>query len=190
MIDETSNLEYAGFWIRTVAVFIDYLLIAVLPTLSIIILLLMSIDGLVEIPLSVKQMQVAPQYISWGLLLGSIVYFSLLPTTRWGGTCGKRILKLRIRRANNCVNMTASVAFLRSTPLFAIFVTTQVDHLFPSEIWESLWVRTIVWVVWGTLVASFIAAAFDREKRTIGDRIASTRVVKANDVYNHRQSFG
>lgn len=176
--DETRNFEYAGFWIRTVALFIDYVLVAILPILFIIGLLLMSIYGLVENPLSVKQMQVAPQYISWGLLLGSIAYFSLLPTTRWGGTCGKRILKLRIRRANNCANMTVSVAFLRSVPLFAMIVTIQVDHVFPSEIWESLWVRTIVWVVWGTLGASFIAAAFDREKQTFGDRIASTRVVK------------
>ena len=148
-----AGLEYAGFWRRLLAFFIDYLLISTLlaPVLFLIygrgyFLWLTETEGFFEI------------YGSADLLLTKILPFLLLILLwrRLGATPGKILLDCRIVDARTLENISTRSAFIRA----AGYIISALP-----------------------VYLGFVWIAFDKRKQGLHDKLAGTLVLHDPDDY-------
>jgi uncharacterized RDD family membrane protein YckC len=142
-------MEYGGFWIRVLAKILDSLILGGAAAI------LIGIFAALLIPLARSpdsQVVVVLIFVGLALLLiGALFIFPIWCVVKYGGTPGKRILRLRI------VTATGEPIFWGRA--FGRFFAEMLNGLIPF------------WI-------GYIIAAFDSEKRTVHDHIAGTRVIK------------
>ncbi|MTH53655.1 RDD family protein [Bacillus mangrovi] len=137
-----NTRKYAGFWIRCAAFLIDYAILS----LIFIIPSIMMIGG---DPAENTTMRFS--IFTFALVPAVILYFTILPMTKWQGTIGKKLLGLKIINENGG----------RVSPGQAIL-------------------RYIGYVISNAIfTVGFIMAAFTDRKRGLHDMIAKTYVVKS-----------
>lgn len=146
-----TTLSYAGFWIRSVAKFIDGLIMAILQWIILIPLGLMMASSL---PQNIEQGQTGGLFVLMGVqqLVGILIpaAYNTFFVGRFGATLGKMACQLRVVMPEG-----EKVSYMRA-----------LGRNFAE------WISAI------TLGIGYIMAAFDDEKRTLHDRICSTRVVR------------
>ena len=143
-------MEYGGFWIRVLAKILDSLIIWGIAAVCIGILaaILMPLAG------QNRESQTFFALFVVALLLVFILGVMLFPiwcNVKYGGTPGKRILRLRV--------VTATGGPITWGRGFGRFFAEILNSLIPLSI-------------------GYIIAAFDSQKRTVHDHIAGTRVIK------------
>lgn len=86
--------EYAGFWLRFVAMILDTIILGCLIGIPLGILQIMAIGGLEQL----AQPQPIGQTLFWNALgqVVTIVVFAAFEASPWQGTPGKKILRLRV----------------------------------------------------------------------------------------------
>lgn len=143
-----GTVQYAGFWIRFVAKFIDGLILLV-PNIIIqtVIVALIAPSGSNQAP-SGAQVAIVLLPILFNFAIQGL--YSVILVSRYGATWGKMALGLRIVTENG-----GKVSTARATGRFF------------AELVSSL-----------TLLIGYIIAGFDAEKRALHDHICSTRVIK------------
>jgi uncharacterized RDD family membrane protein YckC len=154
----SSSRSYAGFWIRFVAIIIDYLLIGLLSAFVIV-----PVLGAFGIMGSVGDMDAMDESFMAGMLaavtgtmaLVNIVvnwlYFALMESSAWQATLGKRAVGVKVIGDNG-----GRISFITAT------------------------IRYVGKIVSGAiLLIGYIMAAFSAKKQALHDLIASTFVVKA-----------
>jgi len=157
----SSERSYAGFWIRFVAIIIDYLIVGALSAFVIV-----PVLGAVGIMGSMGDFSEIGE-MDEGLLAGMIaaltgtlalvnlvvnwLYFALMESSSWQATLGKRAVGVKV------INEQGSrVSFITAT------------------------IRYIGKIVSGAiLLIGYIMAAFTAKKQALHDMIATTYVVKS-----------
>ncbi len=147
-VQTTANLVYAGFWIRLVAKFIDGIILAIAQSA-------VMLAGTLFLGGAASEAQ-SPEAAFGYTVVTNLVYLVLAAvyTTwflgRFGATPGKMVFRLKVVNPEG-----GSISYLRALG------------------------RHFAEMLSGMILAiGYIMAAFDSEKRTLHDRICSTRVVK------------
>jgi uncharacterized RDD family membrane protein YckC len=179
---ETDSLRYAGFWPRLGSMLLDFLILA--PYVA------LSYWGRAEFRLFNLYFFIP------GILFS--LFFSVYLVARFGGTPGKLIVGIRIRKLNGepvdyreaflrtCVDLffgvVLSVALIpplfhmTDAEYFSLSSAARVRHLIELAPW---WYRQMQWAgqiwVWGELIVLLT----NRKRRAIHDFIAGTVVVYA-----------
>jgi uncharacterized RDD family membrane protein YckC len=144
-----KQMDYAGFWIRFGAVIIDLIIIGVFN--SILNIILISIGVLNALTPNFDQSKFIKYYlITVSINMATKFIYEVFFVGKWGATIGKMACGLKIVTADS-----DRVTYLRS---FARYFGEIVSNI--------------------TLGIGYILAAFDDEKRTLHDRICSTRVIR------------
>ena len=143
-------MEYGGFWIRLLAKILDGLIIWGVAAVCIGILaaILMPLAGHHREGQTVLALFVVALVLVF--ILG-VMLFPVWCNVKYGGTPGKRILRLRV--------VTATGGPITWGRGFGRFFAEILNGLIPFSI-------------------GYIIAAFDSQKRTVHDHIAGTRVIK------------
>ena len=153
----SSERSYAGFWLRFVAIIIDYLIIGLLSMFVIVPILgafglLGSMGDMQEMDESFIAGMVAAMSGAMALINLIIywLYFALMESSSWQATLGKRAVGVKV------VNEEGSrISFITAT------------------------IRYIGKIVSGAIIfIGYIMAAFTAKKQALHDMIASTYVVK------------
>jgi uncharacterized RDD family membrane protein YckC len=144
---KTGEFQYAGFWIRFLAVFVDGLIYGVIQGITV---LAMGFNTRQLIGLQSKG-SVGATVGFYAVQYTIVALYEILLVGRYGATFGKMACGLRVIRENG---KPVSMA-LSTGRYFAKF-----------------------FLGLPTLYIGYIIAAFDIEKRTLHDRICSTRVVR------------
>ncbi|WP_051827027.1 RDD family protein [Metabacillus indicus] len=132
----------AGFWIRFAAATIDGLITNSVLILPSIFLLVSGVrEGLIPGILG---------FLTLALLIGTILYFGMMPATSFQGTLGKKMLGLKV------VNDTGGKISMGQS-----------------------WIRYLGYIVSSIFYIGYIMAAFTDRKRALHDMMADTYVVKA-----------
>ncbi len=146
-----STAAYGGFWIRTVAYIIDAVIFGI-------------VSQIIMIPLSMfvmpSMMQAGDQAAMGGILaltgismfigfLVPVLYYTIFHG-RWGATIGKMACGLRV-------------------------VTAEGDPISYMRAFGRFWAFMLSGLI---LYIGYFMAGFDDEKRSLHDRICSTRVIK------------
>jgi len=180
--DTAASLQYAGFWRRFFAYWID--IVVFLPIMG------------VAYVLGEKSRMF---YLYWfipGLLIGLLFHVYLVK--RYGGTPGKLVLKTRIALVDGS-SITTKAAVLRYSVLFVLSALSSLALLMSTlamtdDLYFSLgylarsrkmvdmapsWYFTVsvltqVWV-WG----EFVTMLFNKRRRAVHDYIAGTVVVRS-----------
>lgn len=180
--DPEEVLQYAGFWRRFGAYWID-------------VVILLPLAGVAYLVAEQSRMI----YLCWlvsGLVIG--VWFHFYLVARYGGTPGKLLLRTRIAMLDGGT-ITAKAAALRYAVLFALSVLSSIA--FTIAVWNMsdqeffslgyversqrlvvsapAWYQVVailtqVWI-WG----EFISMLSNRKRRAVHDFIAGTVVVKS-----------
>lgn len=154
-----AEKSYAGFWIRFVALIIDLLIIGVvssfviIPVLGAVGVMGSSMGDLSDMDESFMAGMIAALSGTMAIvnLVVNWLYFSLLESSSWQATLGKRAVGIKVTNENG-----QRVSFITAT------------------------IRYIGKVVSGAiLLIGYIMAAFTAKKQALHDLIASTYVVKA-----------
>lgn len=148
-VGPAGTMAYGGFWIRLLAKILDSLIIGGIAVI------LIAIMAAFVIPLG--RNRDAQALFAFGLLgmvllfFFAIMFFPIWCNVKYGGTPGKRILRLRV--------VTATGGPITWGRGFGRFFAEVLNGLIPFSI-------------------GYIIAAFDSQKRTVHDHIAGTRVIK------------
>ncbi len=148
-----SRYEYAGFWIRLCAVLIDSFFMFII---TVGLVLLVMVTGVIDVS-NLPQTEETSSAVALVLQLFVQIFwfvFMIVCWVKWGGTPGKRLLKLKVLDAETGRNLTVGKAILRSIGYVASSVL---------------------------LCLGYIWVAFDAKKQGWHDKIASTVVVKELD---------
>jgi uncharacterized RDD family membrane protein YckC len=153
----SSDSKYAGFWVRFVAIFIDYLIIGIVSTLVLVPLL--TATGIAGSSADYGNMDeeflagMIAAFSGTMALINMVVnwlYFALMESSSWQATLGKRAVGVIVVNENG-----ARISFLTAT------------------------IRYVGKIVSGLiLLIGYIMAAFTAKKQALHDMIASTYVVK------------
>lgn len=136
-----NNKVYAGFLIRLAASLIDAFILSIVIVIPFILLML------IENP-ELAGMGVIVVYIA--AFVGQILYYVMMPLSKYQGTLGKYFLGLKIVDANgNKISAGKS------------------------------WLRYFGYMLSGIMYIGYIMVAFTEGKRGLHDLIANTYVVKA-----------
>jgi uncharacterized RDD family membrane protein YckC len=145
-----AQMDYAGFWIRLLAKFLDGLILGLGAGLVI------GVFAAILLPAVAKNKTNNEVYVV--ILVGvvlvvvlALVFYQIWCLPKYGGTPGKRILGLKVVTAEG-----GSISWGRA---FGRFFAEILNNLIPFYI-------------------GYIIAGFDSQKRTVHDHIAGTRVVK------------
>lgn len=171
--------NYAGLWIRGGALFIDLLITHMIPIIIVISLILLPLWLNTQPIIEKEYFNPLRIMLPWFMLVLSAIYFPLCIMSSQQATVGMRLLKLKIVRAETGEKLSPKDAVLRTMPLLFLLFINQIDHLIPSYLWDMLFIKIVVYLIWVPMVISFLVAAFDSEKRTLWDRVYSTRVIRA-----------
>lgn len=132
----------AGFWIRFAAATIDGLITNGMLIIPSIFLLVSGVtEGLIPGILGL---------LTIAILIGTILYFGMMPATSFQGTLGKKMLGLKV------VNDTGGKISMGQS-----------------------WIRYLGYIVSSIFYVGYIMAAFTDRKRALHDMMADTYVVKA-----------
>lgn len=146
-----TAMTYGGFWIRFVAKFIDGIIMGILQWAIMIPMSMMFMPAMMENP-----EQFPPPgyfaYVGFATLIGFLIpaLYNTFFIGRFGATLGKMACRLRVVTPEG-----ESVTYMRALGRF--------------------FAELISYIILGI---GYIMAAFDDEKRTLHDRIASTRVIR------------
>lgn len=146
-----GEMEYAGFWIRFAARFIDGIILWVVNT----VISLALGFGIMQTGPFVPGQPPPPEFwvayfIMLAVNLGTALAYETILTGRYGATVGKMACKLKVVTAEG-----ERITYLRS---FARYLSTIISAM-PCGI-------------------GYIIAAFDDQKRALHDHICNTRVVR------------
>jgi len=145
-----AAVHYGGFWIRTLALFIDGLIMGVV-TVPVAILVILGMGGMHFDPQNPDIMKILGlEAIVGGFGLAVGICYQAYFVSKKGATPGKLVLGLRIINAADGSNLTAGKAIGR---YFCYFIDSIVLYI------------------------GYIIAAFDSEKRALHDHICGTRVI-------------
>jgi uncharacterized RDD family membrane protein YckC len=142
--------EYAGFWRRTLAFIIDFVLINIVAWILLVppsAVLGFTMDGIVPAEHLGAVVQIFGYLL--GLLL-SWLYFTLLESSRWQATVGKKVLGLRVAD-----QMHRRIGFGRANARY--------------------WSKNLSALIFGT---GFLMIGLSARKQGLHDRIASTIVLR------------
>jgi uncharacterized RDD family membrane protein YckC len=149
---QPGEMNYAGFWWRVLAHFLDGIFIGVVNAIIVVVLIVLIVVGNKELlrnPLLSLMLQAGMQI--FGLILG--LGYELFFMKKYDATPGKLICGMRVYRADG-----------------AKLSTGRIIGRFFAEIVSGL-----------TLGIGYLICAFDEpERRALHDRIADTRVLKIN----------
>jgi len=153
--EQTGVLEYAGFWIRFLAKFIDGLILGVVNMVLSMILSLFSMGFMTNGGYGSSEPEVNPMFIVailayYVFIFGVQIGYSWFFLPRYGATPGKMAVGLKVVEPNGA-HISGAKAIGR---------------------YFSEWISSMI------LFIGYIMAAGDEEKRALHDRICSTRVIK------------
>jgi uncharacterized RDD family membrane protein YckC len=174
-------MEYAGFWRRFGAFWIDFVVLLPLMAMS---YFFMNRYRLFQL-----------YWFLPGTLFG--LWFSVYLVKRYGGTPGKLLLKMRIAMLDGSP-ITFKAAALRHSVLFTLSIATSVamamaclqitdtQYLPLGYLDKSMalvkvapaWYKTIEMLMQVWIWSEFISMLFNKKRRAIHDFIASTVVIK------------
>ena len=143
------RVGYAGFWIRAVAFFFDFLILVLIFAIFITIDTPAFVASPFPTEFSLKQV---PQFTGLGILVLYLlmwVYFAAFEASAWQATPGKRILKIYVTDLNGH-RLTIARAALRN----------------------------IARMISGILLVGYILAGFTEKKQALHDIIASCLVMR------------
>ncbi len=174
--------SYAGFWIRTKAFVLDYLIILVyLIVLTVIFLL---IDQASDISRSLFASRISAQISGFLLVTVPIsLYFAIGESSVHRGTWGKRRLHLAVTDQNgNRVGFPRAVIRTLSK-----FIPWELSH---TIIWQTYFYpeTSSVFILYGFALVYFLiglsaaSLVFTRSHQAVYDFIAGTFVVVGNEV--------
>jgi uncharacterized RDD family membrane protein YckC len=144
---DTGNLNYAGFWIRFGAVFIDGI---ILQVVFVCLRLALGVGFLPSAPAPGAPPAVSPTIALIGLLNIIIaISYETLFIGKWGATPGKMACKIKVVTPDG-----GRVSYLRALGRY--------------------FAKLISGII---LCIGYIMAGFDSEKRALHDRICNTRVI-------------
>lgn len=197
-----DRFEYVGFWWRTLSSFLDYLIkmipswICMIPYY--IVAFTGGLDSLEDDPSvgALVRLGIAYGVGLLGLLAVSIVYETWL-VGKYGGTLGKLIIGARVVNPDGS-RLTYKRAFLRwlaKKPMnyvlvwgpaslgfgLAVSAISAASGQSDGSAVVGMAIFTAVFIFCGLLglcSGVYWMAAFDPEKRTLHDRVVSTRVIK------------
>ncbi len=148
VVSSTVPMIYAGFWIRVLAKVLDGLIIGLATVL------LLGVLAAVFIPIGTKTQNpiffITFGVLAFGIVMAAVTY-QIWCLPKYGGTPGKRILRLRV--------VTAEGGPISWGRAIGRFFAEILNGMIP-------------------LYIGFIIAGFDAQKRTVHDHICSTRVVR------------
>lgn len=155
---DPNQLIKIGFWKRTVAIFIDFILLDILTEISLL-PLKMNIDfediDIIDLLAGMNTLQAKRFLLYMILFLFTSIIFSLIYFTYFHGstgqTIGKKLLKIKVIQVNG-EPLDYKTAFIR---------------------WVGYFISEI------GMFIGFIWAALDKNKQGWHDKIAGTYVVKA-----------
>ena len=150
-----GSVEYAGFWIRLVAKFIDGLIMLVaIFTCMIILGVVLTSSGIKWMPEPGQREAPTGMLIMvfayYGLAFGFHLFYNIFLVARYGATWGKMALGLKVVKDDGS-KVSGGCATGRA---FAEMISSM------------------------TMLIGYIIAGFDEEKRALHDHICSTRVIK------------
>lgn len=142
-------MRFAGFWIRVAANFIDTV---ILGSVLLLVALLFghSLFSSLQTSVSFSTLKRSIGALFCLLVTTSSIAYQSISVAIWGGTLGKLALGLRIARSDG-TPLSAERSVVRA-------VAFLVDVMVPFSL-------------------GFVIAGFDREKRTLHDYMAGTRVI-------------
>jgi uncharacterized RDD family membrane protein YckC len=122
MMEQPATLKYAPIWKRLLALVIDYLLVNFV--LSFIIALVVIVGWAGEGPTMVERgddlvrnLSESQGWAQWLVLFGFWLYFSLMHSSAWGATVGKRTLGLYVADAEG-----QRISFIQATLRFMLML--------------------------------------------------------------------
>jgi uncharacterized RDD family membrane protein YckC len=154
----SSERSYAGFWIRFVALIIDYIIIGLLTSFVVIPVLgalgvIGSLDDMSEMDESIMAIMLAALSGTMALinLVLNWLYFAFLESSPWQATLGKRAVGVKVvdEQGSRITFITATIRYIGKIVSGAI------------------------------LLIGYIMAAFTAKKQALHDMIASTYVVNS-----------
>ena len=158
---ESQPTEYAGFWMRFAAYFVDSIIISFLEFL--IVLPLLAVAGFEVLDLeSISEIGNADPEVTWSILASAIIglstsvllitwfYYALLESGARQATIGKMVLKIKVTNANG-----GRISFARASLRYF------------SKILSSLF-----------MMIGYIMAGFTPKKQALHDYVADTYVVR------------
>jgi uncharacterized RDD family membrane protein YckC len=172
------NFSYAGFWRRSLAFALDYLIIAAYLVLLGLISLMANLasPGLLA---ALFANQLSAHVTGFLLMtLPVILYFALLESSSWQATWGKRRLDLRVIRTDSA-RLSTSQAVGRT---MLTFIPWELAH---TLIWQirfapatsSLLITGGFVLVWALVSANVASLALTRTHQSLADRLAGTYVI-------------
>lgn len=144
--------HYAGFWVRTLAAIIDFLLSQV-AIFIIVIPIAFALAASMADTASVSQLEAAGERL--GFVVGVFVqwmWFTISESSKWQATIGKKIIGLKVTDENG-----ERIGFGKAN----------------GRYWSKILSGLILFV-------GFLMVAFTAKKQGLHDKIAGTLVVKAN----------
>jgi uncharacterized RDD family membrane protein YckC len=177
----TDDIEYGGFWLRVAAVLIDYVFL--IPT---------GIASAVGLHFSAKY----NVYAFVPTLLINAFYWIYL-VKRYGGTPGKRLLKMRVAMENSAP-VTTTAAIVRFAPMYALtalmaFLSLQTSLGIESDNYDSLsylaklqvigaaqpaWGIWASVAIWAWIIVTAIVMLCNERRRALHDFFAGTVVLR------------
>ncbi len=149
-LGESSSLPYAGFWIRFAAKFIDGIILGIFNQIVLAVMGMGAFQTQTYGPGSTDvEEAVQMMWLAQLVIFAANCAYNTLFVGAWGGTPGKLLCGLRIVQPDG-----SKVSYLRAFGRYF------------AEILSAM-----------ILLIGYIMAAFDKEKRALHDRIASTRVI-------------
>ena len=158
---ETQPTEYAGFWIRFAAYFVDSIIISFLEFL--VVLPLLAIAGLEVVGLDlISELRNTDPEVTWSIFASTIIglsssillitwfYYALLESGARQATVGKMILKIKVTDSTG-----GRISFARASLRYF------------SKILSSLF-----------MMIGYIMAGFTPKRQALHDYIADTYVVR------------
>jgi uncharacterized RDD family membrane protein YckC len=148
-----APLRRAGFWIRVAATLLDALVLS--PVMAVEVYILVTSKNLTSL----------------ALLAIPRLFYKPLMEWRYGATVGKMICQIRVV-ASSGKNLSLGAAFLRSSPIWLVTVTSFLPLLNPGDDSLVLIQKCAFWAV----VLDVLKVAL-REKRAIHDNLADSYCV-------------
>jgi uncharacterized RDD family membrane protein YckC len=178
---EADVMEYGGFWRRVGAALLDAL---ILSPMALAVMIALSYTHLAYV------------YYALPAIAIGLVYRVYL-VQRFGGTPGKRILRLRIANLDG-TPVTLRTAFIRYSPLFvlsglstvAIALAsldlgaagleglTYMEKMVALDAHQAAWNKPVVWITQAWYIVSAIMVAATSRKRALHDFLAGTVVLR------------
>ena len=157
--------QYAGFFIRAIALAIDWTIIYLPVALTGLASILLLIYAKIRIPASLGF------YVGLCSIIVPTVYFIYAHGGKRQSTLGKRICNIYVGNTSDGSRINFRQSSLRYSFLGLLIFVINLEKIIPS-----IKGQITVYFLWAILLVPFVLAAFNKEKAALHDRLLRTRV--------------